>query len=196
MKKETYFKTVKALILALEARAYYLRGHSNRVTKYALSIGKQLGLPKIQIKLIKTIGLLHDLGKIALSDVLLNKSGTLTLAERRKIQLHPVIGAMILGNLGFLKEDIVIVRSHHERYDGTGYPDRLKKEDIPLLARIFSVADAFDAMTSDRPYRKRMPIEKATEELASNKGTQFDPAVVDTFLSNMSKILIKVPLLR
>lgn len=188
MKRETYFKIVKALILALEARAYYLRGHSNRVTKYALLVGKELGLPKIQLKLIKTIGLLHDLGKIALSDVLLNKSGSLTVAERHKIQLHPVIGAMILNNLGFLQEDICIVRNHHERYDGTGYPDGLEKEDIPLLARIFSVADAFDAMTSDRPYRKRMPIEKALGELMSNKGTQFDPAIVDTFLSNTPKV--------
>ncbi len=188
MRKEVYFKTVKALILALEARAYYLRGHSSRVTSYAILMGKRLRLPKEQLRLIKTIGLLHDLGKIALSDVLLNKSGPLTAAERQKIQLHPVIGAMILNNLGFLQEDICIVRNHHERYDGMGYPDKLKKEDIPLLARIFSVADAFDAMTSDRPYRKRMSVEKAVGELASNKGTQFDPAIVDTFLSNTPKI--------
>lgn len=193
MRREVYFKTVKALILALEARAYYLRGHSGRVTNYAILIGKRLNIPKEQLKLIKTIGLLHDLGKIALSDVLLNKSGSLTVAERQKIQLHPVIGAMILNNLGFLQEDICIVRNHHERYDGMGYPDKLKEEDIPLLARIFSVADAFDAMTSDRPYRKRMSIEKATGELVSNKGTQFDPAIVDTFLSNTPKTPPEAP---
>jgi len=188
MRRETYFKIVKALILALEARAYYIKDHSNRVTKYALLIGKKLTLPKPQIKLIKTIGLLHDLGKIALSDVILNKKGVLTIIERRRIQLHPVIGAMILSNLGFLKEDIDIVRNHHERYDGNGYPDKLKKEDIPLLARIFSVADAFDAMTSDRPYRKSMPIEEAMDEIAKNKSTQFDPFIADTFLSNPPKL--------
>lgn len=193
MKREVYFKTVKALIMALEARAYYLRGHSGRVTSYAILIGKRLNLPKEQLKLIKTIGLLHDLGKIALSDVLLNKSGSLTVTERQKIQLHPVIGAMILNNLGFMQEDICIVRNHHERYDGTGYPDKLKKEDIPLLGRIFSVADAFDAMTSDRPYRKRMSIEKATGELTGNKGTQFDPVIVDIFLSNTPKTPAEEP---
>lgn len=187
MKRHSHYKIVKALVLALEARACYLKGHSDRVTKYAFLIGKQLRLPKTQLIIIKSIGKLHDLGKIALSDTLLNKKGELTLAEREQINLHPLVGSMILKNLGFLRDDIHVVRNHHERYDGAGYPDRLTKYDIPVLARIFSVADAFDAMTSDRPYREKMPFKAAVEEIARNAGTQFDPIVVKAFLSAVSE---------
>ena len=187
MNKKGYYNIVRALILALEVRAYYLKGHSNRVTKLALSIGKKLKLSKSKLRIIETMGKLHDLGKIALSDMLLNKKGKLTPAERYQINLHPVIGAMILNNLGFFQEDISLVKHHHERYDGTGYPDRLKKENIPLLARIFSVADAFDAMTSDRPYRKKLPFKIAVKELIENKTTQFDPTIVEAFLLSISE---------
>lgn len=187
MKRHEYYKTVKALVMALEARAYYLKGHSDRVTKYAFLIGESLNLPRIQLGIIKSIGKLHDLGKIALSDVLLNKKGKLTPAERQQINLHPLVGAMILKNLGFLRDDISVVRNHHERYDGDGYPDNLRKYDIPLLARIFSVADAFDAMTSDRPYREKMSLQTAVEEILRNAGTQFDPVIVKAFLLVVSK---------
>lgn len=187
MKRQDYYKIVKALVMALEARAYYLKGHSDRVTRYAFLIGKCLKLTRVQLGIIKSIGKLHDLGKIALSDALLNKKGKLTLAEREQINLHPLVGAMILENLGFLQDDICVAKNHHERYDGGGYPDKLTKQSIPLLARIFSVADAFDAMTSDRPYREKMSLKTAVREIARNSGTQFDPIVVKAFLSAVSE---------
>ncbi|MBU0759020.1 MAG: HD-GYP domain-containing protein [Candidatus Omnitrophica bacterium] len=187
MSKKLYYQIAKALILALEARAYCLKGHSYRVTKYALEIAKSLELPRSKLKIMSSLGKLHDLGKIALSDAILNKNGPLTKAERLQINLHPVIGSMILKNLGFVHKDISIVRNHHERYDGRGYPDGLKKEKIPLLARIFTVADAFDAMTSDRPYRKSLPLNIAIDELLRNRGTQFDPRIVEVFIPKIPR---------
>ncbi|MFH1782465.1 MAG: HD domain-containing phosphohydrolase [Candidatus Omnitrophota bacterium] len=181
MSSKDYYKIAKALVLALEARAYYLRGHSERVTRYALLLAKKLKLTKEQTHIISSVGKIHDLGKIALSDIVLNKKGSLTPSERKQINLHPLIGAMMLKNLGFLTTDIQLVRNHHERYDGSGYPDGLKNYNIPLLARVFGVADAYDAMTSDRPYRKKMTRDSAIEELARCQGTQFDPIVVTAF---------------
>ncbi|MFH1478762.1 MAG: HD-GYP domain-containing protein [Candidatus Omnitrophota bacterium] len=183
MSIKDYYHVVRALMLAIEVRAPYLKGHSERVTRYALLLARKLGLCEDTLKIVASVGKIHDLGKIALSDVLLNKKGKLTPSERQQINLHPLIGAMMLNNLGFRQNDSAIVRNHHERYDGTGYPDKLKNCDIPVLARIFGVADAFDAMTSDRPYRKRMSKLEAVKELVNNQGTQFDPIVVKAFLA-------------
>ncbi len=183
MSIKLYYKIVKALMFALEARASYLKGHSERVTRYSMMLGKKLGLETKELKIITFIGKIHDIGKIALSDVILNKKGPLTPTERDQVNLHPLIGTRILANVGFLDEYLPIVRNHHERYDGLGYPDGLRNYHIPLLARIFSVADAYDAMTSDRPYRRKMTKEEAIEELVRNQGTQFDPIIVKAFLS-------------
>ena len=136
--------------------------------------------------MIKYCGLLHDLGKIAVSDTILNKPYDLTEDERTQIERHPTEGAAVLSPLSFLRPGISIVRHHHEKFDGTGYPDRLKADKIPLAARILTCADAFDAMTSNRPYRLKMTKEKAFDELKSNAGSQFDPEVVDVFLKSFT----------
>lgn len=181
-----YFNTIRSLVLAMEAKDPYTKGHSERVTEYALVIASTMDLPAQQVQMIKYCGLLHDLGKIAVSDTILNKPYDLTEDERIQIERHPAEGAAVLSPLSFLRPGISIVRHHHEKFDGTGYPDRLKADKIPLAARILTCADAFDAMTSDRPYRLKMTKEKAFDELKSNAGSQFDPEVVDVFLKSMT----------
>ena len=178
----SYMNTIKSLVSAVEARDTYTRGHSEKVTKYALDISKAIGLPKADRTILAYCGKLHDIGKIAVSDVILNKRGPLTPAERAEIQMHPMKGVEILSNLNFLKEGIPAVKHHHERYDGKGYPDGLKGKDIPLSARIIGCADSFDAMTSDRAYRRRRSMNKAIEELRANRKKQFDPDIADVFI--------------
>lgn len=180
-----YFNTIRSLVLAMEAKDPYTKGHSERVTEYALTIASGMDLPPQQVQMIKYCGLLHDLGKIAVSDTILNKKDVLDQEEMAQIERHPVEGAAVLSPLSFLRPGISIVKHHHERFDGTGYPDRLKADKIPLAARILSCADAYDAMITDRPYRPKMTKEKAVTELKNNSGTQFDPQVVDVFLKNM-----------
>lgn len=179
--QRTYYETIKGLAQALEARDAYTRGHSERVTKYALLIADELGLNEDQKKLISYAGLLHDIGKIGIADSILNKKAALTPEDRKVIENHPLFGDQILGPIKFLREAQYIVLHHHERYDGSGYPSKLKGEEIPLLARIITVADSFDAMTSDRPYRKAFSLEEAMEELRRKAGTQFDPKIVSVF---------------
>ena len=179
----SYLNTIKSLVSAVEARDQYTRGHSEKVTKFAMDIAASIGLPKDDRVMLSYCDRLHDIGKIAVSDLILNKRSTLTAAERAEIQLHPAKGVEILSNLKFLENGMPAIRYHHERYDGKGYPEGLKGKDIPVLARIIGCADAFDAMTSDRAYRPKMETSRAFSELKENRKKQFDPEVVTAFLS-------------
>jgi len=175
--------TLKAFVKAIEARDPYTKEHSNRVTEIAIAIGKQVGCSDEEIDILKISGPLHDIGKIGIRDEILLKPGRLTEDEFEKIKEHPDIGADIIGQLGMWDEHQQIIRHHHERFDGTGYPSKLKREEIPRLARIVSVADSYDAMASDRAYRKKMDPLKILAIMADCSGTQFDPEYVDAFLA-------------
>ncbi len=180
--EELFLGGVQALAQALEEKDAYLRGHSLRVAEYAVRIGKQMGLDTQAIHALSLGGHLHDIGKIGVREEILHKPGGLTESEYRHVMEHPVIGARILAPL--LRDSpliIAIVRSHHERMDGKGLPDGVKAESLPLVVRIVSVADAFDAMTSERPYRHSLSLDRALEELRRQRGIQWDPAAVDAF---------------
>lgn len=179
---QSYFATLAA---ALDARDPYTAGHSMRVAKYAVQIGQAYGMSAAEIDLLNKSALLHDIGKIGIRDNVLLKEGKLTDEEFAQIKLHPVLGEAILLQIQPVEAMAPLlpgVRSHHERFDGRGYPDRLAGEEIPLFGRILAVADAFDAMTSDRPYRKGMPFEKALAILEDGKGTQWDPQFAQLFI--------------
>ena len=182
--KETYDGTLEALVTALDARDRETKGHSTRVTDYTLDIARRMGLrtgtPAWED--LKRAALLHDVGKIGVSDFILHKPGPLTPEEWDEMRRHPGIGYDMLKGVRFLAEPAEIVLSHHERFDGKGYPRALAGEEIPWGARIFAVADTFDAMTSDRPYRRALPWEAARDEIVRHKGTQFDAQVVEAFL--------------
>ena len=186
--QQTYYETIRSLAQALEARDSYTKGHSERVTRYALVVAEKLGLKGRDRKILHYAGLLHDIGKIGISDTILHKSMELSRDEWTAIRNHPLFGDTILGPIKFLSEAQEIVLHHHERYDGSGYPDGLRGEQIPLQARIIAVADAFDAMTSDRPYRKAMSRSVAMEEIKNGAGRQFDPDVVHAFLDVMETL--------
>jgi putative nucleotidyltransferase with HDIG domain len=170
-----------ALVATLDARDQYTAGHSAAVAIYARDIATRMGLAEDQQELVHLCGLVHDIGKIGLPAGLLEKPGPLTLEERRQMERHSEIGERILRNVDDYTEIADIVRSHHERIDGMGYPDGIHGNEIPLLARIIGVADAYDAMTSDRPYREALPSRVARMRLAQAVGTQFDTAVVAAF---------------
>ncbi|MFD2610943.1 HD-GYP domain-containing protein [Paenibacillus gansuensis] len=181
----SYFTTLAA---ALDARDPYTAGHSERVARYSVLIGTEAGLPEAEMELLQKAALLHDIGKIGVRDTVLLKEGRLTDEEFELIKLHPVLGENILKQIEPAEALAAIlpgVRSHHEQYNGRGYPDRLAGEDIPLLGRIIAIADAYDAMTSDRPYRKGMPVEKALGILEEGSGTQWDPAFTPLFIRQM-----------
>jgi putative nucleotidyltransferase with HDIG domain len=183
--RQLFLNTIMVLAQMVELRDEYTGGHTQRVTRYALALAEHLQLPTDQIELIRVGTPLHDIGKIGISDEVLRKPGKLTPAEFALMQTHTTLGAEYLSNIQELKPVIPIVRNHHERWDGTGYPDRLAKDDIPLLARIVAVADAFDAMTSDRPYhvgKKGRPPEEAFAEVERQAGRQFDPDCALAFL--------------
>jgi putative nucleotidyltransferase with HDIG domain len=170
-----------ALVATLDARDQYTAGHSAAVAIYARDIAKRIGMSEEQQELVHLCGLVHDIGKIGLPAGLLEKPGPLTLEERRQMEQHSEIGERILRNVDDYSEIADVVRSHHERIDGMGYPDGIHGDEIPLLARIIGVADAYDAMTSDRPYREALPSRVARMRLAQAVGTQFDTAVVAAF---------------
>ena len=181
--KETYMRTIKALAHAIDARDHYTFSHSDNVTRYAESIAKEMKVDPAYINDITDACQLHDLGKIGVHDSVLSKPSALTESEFGEIKLHAEKGAQILEPLKFLDHVIDIVKHHHERWDGKGYPDALAGENIPLGARIMSVADSYDAMVSARPYRKiGLTKNEAIEEIRKNSGTQFDPKVVEAFL--------------
>ena len=173
--------TVAALAAAVDAKDAYTQGHSQRVARYAAALAEALELPGPDIARIQLAGQLHDVGKIGVSDVLLTKPAKLTPAEYEAIQQHPVIGERMLSAVPFLKEILPSVRHHHEHWDGRGYPDGLRAHQIPADAAILAVADAFDAMTSDRPYRPALPLAEARRRILEGSSTQFDPMVVRAF---------------
>lgn len=186
---------VVAFANALDAKSPWTMGHSERVASYAMEIAREMRVGKNDLEMLKIGSLLHDIGKLGTYDVILEKVDPLTPEEWDLIKMHPSKGAAILGPISQLKQAIPIIKYHHERIDGKGYPEGIKGHDIPLLARILCVADSFDAMTADRPYKKALPKEAAIEQLRQKAGTQFDPRVVETFLKIMenSKVAISSP---
>jgi len=185
--EDMYISTVKSLAAAIDAKDPYTRGHSERVMRFSLLMAKELGLDdKIQ-KNVQLCALLHDVGKIGVPISVLRKKDKLTDEDWMYIRRHPVLGAEIISPIRQLKELIPNIRHHHERYDGKGYPDKLKGEEIPLIARILAVADTFDALTSERPYRDGLSDKAALEEIEICKGTQLDPACAEAFLAGYQK---------
>lgn len=185
--KGIYMHTISALASALEAKDHYTRSHSENVTKYAVVIARELDLPAAQIETIREACRLHDLGKIGIHDYILTKPGKLSPEEWEEVKLHSLRGAEILQPIGFLKTVAELIKQHHERYDGEGYPLRLAAQNIRLGARIMAVADAFDAMISERPYRQALGLPKAIAELKENSARQFDPKIVKLFLTILEK---------
>lgn len=173
---------VRSMIYTLDAKCEWTKGHSVRVVKSAEKIAENMGLGERHKKSLALAGILHDIGKIGIYEPLLEKPGKLTREEFEIMKKHPVLGSAILDNIEQLREIVPAVKHHHERFDGSGYPDGLKREKIPLYARILHVADSFDAMTSRRPYRALSGREYAVSELKKYSGKQFDPEVVDAFI--------------
>ena len=181
--QESYESTLHALVTALDFRDNETHGHSWRVVEYAMLVACKLGLEEPELTWVRRGAILHDVGKIGVSDAILRKPGKLDAEEWEEMKNHPEMGYRMLQHIKFLEPALGIVLSHQERWDGGGYPRGLEGEEIPLGARIFAVVDTFDAMTSDRPYRPALSIEKAVEEVRTFAGTQFDPTVADAFLS-------------
>lgn len=180
--EKAYLESIETLRYTVEVKDPYTRGHSDRVSAYSVLIGKKLGLPDEELEKLKVGGLFHDIGKIGIPDSILLKEGKLTDEEYAKIKEHPLIGVKILQNASLFQDFIDIVKYHHERFDGKGYPEGLSGEDIPLLARITAVADTYDAMTSKRSYRDALPLEVVRMEIEKCSGTQFDPTISKAFL--------------
>lgn len=177
----TYRSTLGALAMALDARDAETRGHSERVVAYSLRLGVQMGLPREELVGLERGALLHDVGKIGVRDAILLKPASLTADEWEEMKLHTEFGRAILEQVPFLATAIPVVAEHHERWDGSGYPRKLKAEEIDIKARVFAIADCIDAVTSDRPYRRANSFEAAGEELRQHAGSQFDPEIVKAF---------------
>ena len=182
---DAYKSTIRALAAATDAKDPYTCGHSQRVMEYALLAGTALSFSDEELEVLEYAGILHDIGKIAISDSILNKPGSLTPEEWGIVREHPQIGADIIKEIPFLEKASTLVLHHHERYDGKGYPDGLKGEDIPMGARLLAVADTFDTMTTDRAYRSALPVDYAIGELYCYAGTQFCPVAVKAFVSGL-----------
>jgi putative nucleotidyltransferase with HDIG domain len=180
--KSSYTSSVRALVQAIEEKDTYTRGHSVRVAAIAVEIARVLGLPERDIEYLSFGSMLHDVGKIGIPEYIVQSPKPLSDAEAKIIQRHTLKGVEILQPISFIKNHLYLIKNHHERYDGKGYPDRLRGEQIPLGAQIVAVADAFDAMTSSRPYRKRLPVQQAAQEIKKESGTQFSPTVAEAFL--------------
>jgi ribonuclease P protein subunit RPR2 len=179
--REAYLATMKSLAMVVEAKDEATRGHLDRTQAYGLALARAVD-PELATEELGFGFFLHDIGKVGVPEHVLRKPGPLTAQEWEIMRTHPVLGAQIVAPIAFLGGAERLVRHHHERFDGTGYPDGLRAEEIPLAARVFAVADAFDAMTSDRPYRAAMPLERALEEIVDGAGSQFDPEVVRVFV--------------
>ena len=184
--------TITAFVNAIESKDPYLKGHSARVALYAVEIARMLKLDEETVQVVSRGAMLHDLGKLSIMDTILRKPERLTEEEFTLIKAHPVVGDRILKPLRFLSREACAVRHHHERYDGSGYPDGLAGENIPLVARIVTVADVFDAVTSNRPYRTALPVEAARQEIVRGRGTHFDPQVADAFLMVPIERLVEI----
>ena len=180
--RSIYIDTVKSLSQAIEAKDPYTNGHSRRVGEYACKLAERLGLSPQKVENLKIAAILHDIGKIGIDESILNKPGRLTEEEFDKIKQHPEIGVKIIKDIDFLKGASEIILSHHERYDGTGYPEGRKYKDIILEAQILSIADVFDALTSERPYRNVMTVGEALDIIEKGKGNQFESRLADTFI--------------
>lgn len=183
--REAHLETMRILSEVLDARDPYTHGHSARVASLAKDIAGALGLPEPEQEVIQSAALLHDIGKVAIQDDILFKNGALTDEEFARMREHPERGAQMIRPIGFLRTVQEIVRHHHERYDGRGYPQGISGTEIPLGARIIAVADAWDAMTLERSYRPALSVEQAVEQLILGRGTQFDPRIVDVFLNQV-----------
>ena len=190
--ERAYLDTIGILRQTVEAKDPYTRGHSDRVSEYSVLIGKKLGLDEKTLHILKIGGLFHDIGKIGIPDSILLKPAKLTDEEYSQIKNHPSIGAHILGSAAIFQDIIPIVKHHHERYDGNGYPSKLKGEEIPYLARIAAVADTFDAMTSRRSYRGPIDVEHVKEEIKRCEGTQFDPQIAEVFIEILNNDFDKI----
>lgn len=180
--RRSYLETLTSMITALEARDAYTRGHSDRVAEFSVAIGREMKLGPDRMERLRDGARLHDLGKIGVREQILNKAGRLTEEEFDHIKEHPVIGAQIIGKMENYRQLLPMIRNHHERWDGKGYPDGLSGDEIPLEARIVAVADCYDAMTSKRPYRTPSEFDSAINILKEVSGSQLDPAVVGAFL--------------
>lgn len=183
--ERAYLDTIGILRQTVEAKDPYTRGHSDRVSEYSVLIGKKLGLDEKTLHILKIGGLFHDIGKIGIPDSILLKESKLSDEEYSQIKNHPMIGVHMLGDAAIFTDILPIVKHHHERYDGRGYPSQLVGEDIPYVARIAAVADTFDAMTSKRSYRDSLPIDAVRAEIERCSGTQFDPNIAKVFLDIM-----------
>jgi putative nucleotidyltransferase with HDIG domain len=190
--EQSYDYTLEALGGALDAKDAETEGHCQRVTAFTITMAKAMGVDKVALRQIARGAFLHDIGKMGIPDSILRKPGPLTADERIVMRRHCAIGFAVLERIPFLKEAAEIVLTHQECYDGSGYPQGLKGEEIPLGSRIFAVADTLDAMISDRPYRKALPITAAREEIRIHGGTQFDPRVVDVFLSIPDRVWVEM----
>ena len=190
--EKAYLDMIETLRFTVEAKDPYTRGHSDRVSEYSVLIGKRMGLQDSEIDTLRVGGLFHDIGKIGIPDSILLKESKLTDEEYSEIKNHPSIGAHILCNAKVFQDIIPIVKHHHEKYDGNGYPSKLAGEDIPLLARIAAVADTFDAMTSKRTYRDALPIDVVKAEIEKCSGTQFDPRIAKVFLDILNEEYDKI----
>lgn len=185
--RKVYLDTIRALAAAIDAKDPYTKGHSERVAEISVALAQELNLSDRDIESIEYTALLHDIGKIGIADNILGKNSSLTNKEFDKIKEHTVMGAKIIEPVDFLKNSYKAIYHHHEKYNGKGYPDGIKSENIPILARIIAVADAYDAMGSDRPYRKKFNKDKILKELKDQSGKQFDPEVIKVLLSVLDR---------
>ena len=185
--RKVYLDTIRALAAAIDAKDPYTKGHSERVAEMSVALAQELNLSDRDTENIEYTALLHDIGKIGIADSILGKKGSLTSQEFDKIKEHTIMGANIIEPVDFLKNSYWAIYHHHEKYNGEGYPDGIKSENIPILARIIAVADAYDAMGSDRPYRKKLNKDKILQELKDQSGKQFDPEVVKALISVLDR---------
>jgi putative nucleotidyltransferase with HDIG domain len=185
--RKVYLDTIRALAAAIDAKDPYTKGHSERVADTSVALAQELNLSDREIENIEYTALLHDIGKIGIDERILGKNDGLTSEEFKRIKEHTIMGAKIIKPVEFLKDSYKVIYHHHERYNGDGYPDGLKGEDIPISSRIIAVADAYDAMGSDRPYRKKLNKDKIVKELKDQSGKQFDPEVVKAFISVLDR---------